>query len=37
VFSHNETLVFVVDPAIVTSAAQQIDPKTWPPLLRKGS
>lgn len=34
VFSHGETLVFVVDPAIVTSAAQQIDPKTLPPLMR---
>ena len=36
VFSHDGTLVFVVDPAIVTSAAQQIDPKTLPPLLRNG-
>jgi purine-binding chemotaxis protein CheW len=36
VFSHDNTLVFVVDPAVVTSAAQQIDPKTLPPLMRKG-
>jgi len=36
VFSHGETLVFVVDPAIVTSAAQSLDPKTLPPLMRKG-
>lgn len=36
VYSHDDTLVFVVDPAIVTSAAQQLDPKTLPPLLRKG-
>jgi purine-binding chemotaxis protein CheW len=36
VFSHGDTLVFVVDPAIVTSAAQKIDPKTLPPLMRKG-
>jgi purine-binding chemotaxis protein CheW len=34
VFSHDGTLVFVVDPGVVTSAAQQIDPKTLPPLLR---
>jgi len=37
VYSHDRTLVFVVDPNIVTSAAQQIDPKTIPPLLRRGS
>lgn len=34
VFSYGETLVFVVDPAVVTSAAQNIDPKTLPPLMR---
>ena len=37
VYSHDGTLVFVVDPNAVTSAAQQIDPKTLPPLLRGGS
>jgi purine-binding chemotaxis protein CheW len=37
VYSHDRTLVFVVDPNIVTSAAQQLDPKTIPPLLRRGS
>ncbi len=33
VYSHDGTLVFVVDPNVVTSAAQQLDPKTLPPLL----
>ena len=37
VYSHDGTLVFVVDPQAVTSAAQQIDPKTLPPLLRRDS
>ena len=37
VYSHEGTLVFVVDPYAVTSAADQIDPKTLPPLLRRGS
>jgi purine-binding chemotaxis protein CheW len=37
VYSRDGTLVFVVDPNTVTSAAQQIDPKTIPPLLRRGS
>jgi len=35
VYAHDGTLVFVVDPATVTSAAQQLDPKTLPPLLGK--
>ena len=37
VYSHDGTLVFVVDAHAVTSAAQQIDPKTLPPLLRRDS
>jgi purine-binding chemotaxis protein CheW len=39
VYSRDGTLVFVVDPNTVTSAAQQIDPKTIPPLPlpRRGS
>jgi purine-binding chemotaxis protein CheW len=37
VYSHDGTLVFVVDPAVVTSAAQQIDPKTLPPLLGRNT
>jgi purine-binding chemotaxis protein CheW len=37
VYSHDGTLVFVVDPYAVTSAADKIDPKTLPPLLRRGS
>lgn len=37
VYSRDGTLVFVVDPNVVTSAAQQIDPKTIPPQLRRGS
>lgn len=37
VYSHNNSLVFVVDPNTVTSAVKQIDPKTIPPLLRRGS
>lgn len=34
VYSHDGKLVFVVDPSVVTSAAQELDPKTLPPLLR---
>jgi purine-binding chemotaxis protein CheW len=37
VYSHDGTLVFVVDPNIVTSAAQQLDPKTLPPLFGRES
>jgi purine-binding chemotaxis protein CheW len=37
VYSRDGTLVFVVDPNTVTSAAQQLDPETIPPLLRRGS
>ncbi|MDB4987254.1 MAG: Positive regulator of CheA protein [Myxococcaceae bacterium] len=37
VYSHDGTLVFVVDPNVVTSAAQQIDPVSIPPLLGRSS
>ncbi len=37
VYSHDGTLVFVVDPNVVTSAAQQLDPTTLPPLLGRES
>jgi len=37
VYAHEGSLVFVVDPNAVTSAAQQIDPKTLPPLFRRDS
>jgi purine-binding chemotaxis protein CheW len=37
VYSHDGTLVFVVDPRVVTSAAQQIDRDTIPPLLGRSS
>ncbi|MDB4974141.1 MAG: Positive regulator of CheA protein [Myxococcaceae bacterium] len=37
VYSHDGTLVFVVDPGVVTSAAQQLDPDTIPPLLGRSS
>ena len=37
VYSHEGTLVFVVDPGVVSSAAQEIDMDTIPPLLGRSS
>lgn len=37
VYSHEGHLVFVIDPAVVASAADQIDPSTIPPALGGGS
>jgi purine-binding chemotaxis protein CheW len=37
VYSHSGSLVFVVDPAVIGSAVEQLDPSTFPPRLSEGA